>query len=54
LLLEEVSKTAPLAKEIKELLEEEYKVEAVLDKRKRGQKIEYLVKWKDYSDDESS
>jgi hypothetical protein len=43
-LLEEVPETAPLVKEAEGLLEEEYEVEAILDKRKRGQKIEYLVK----------
>jgi Chromo (CHRromatin Organisation MOdifier) domain len=53
-LLEEVPKTAPLVKEAEGLLEEEYKVEVILDKRRRGRKIEYLVKWKDYPDDESS
>jgi hypothetical protein len=34
--LEEAPETAPLAKEAKGLLEEEYEVEAILDKRKRG------------------
>jgi Chromo (CHRromatin Organisation MOdifier) domain len=53
LLLEEASKTVPLAKKAEGLLKEEYKVEAILDKRKRGQKIKYLIKWKDYPDDES-
>jgi Chromo (CHRromatin Organisation MOdifier) domain len=53
-LLEEAPETAPLAKEAEGLLEEEYEVEAIKDKRKRGRKIEYLVKWKDYPDDESS
>jgi Chromo (CHRromatin Organisation MOdifier) domain len=52
--LEEAPETALLAKEVKGLLKEEYEVEAILNKRKRGQKIEYLVKWKDYPDDESS
>ena len=52
-LLEEAPETAPLVKEAERLLEEKYKVEAIMDKRKRGRKIEYLVKWKDYPDDES-
>ena len=34
--------------------EEEYKVKAILDSRKKGQYIEYLVKWKGYSDAEHS
>jgi Chromo (CHRromatin Organisation MOdifier) domain len=51
-LLEEVPETVPLAKEAEGLLEEEYEVEGILDKRKRGRKIEYLVKWKDYPDNE--
>jgi Chromo (CHRromatin Organisation MOdifier) domain len=41
-------------KEAKGLLEEEYEVEAIKDKRERRRKIEYLVKWKDYPDEESS
>jgi Chromo (CHRromatin Organisation MOdifier) domain len=51
-LLEEAPEIAPLAKEVERLLEEEYEVEAILDKRKRGRKIEYLIKWKNYPDDE--
>ena len=34
--------------------EEEYEVETILDSRKRGRYIEYLVKWKGYSDAENS
>ena len=34
--------------------EEEYEVEAILDSRKKGQFIKYLVKWKGYSDTENS
>ena len=34
--------------------EKEYEVEAILDSRKKGQYIEYLVKWKGYSDAENS
>jgi Chromo (CHRromatin Organisation MOdifier) domain len=52
--LEEVPETVSLVKEAEGLLEEEYEVEAILNKRKRGQKIEYLIKWKDYLDNESS
>jgi Chromo (CHRromatin Organisation MOdifier) domain len=51
--LEEIPEIVLLAKEAEELLEEEYEVEAILDKRKRGRKIEYLMKWKDYLDNES-
>jgi Chromo (CHRromatin Organisation MOdifier) domain len=54
LLLEEAPKTISLVKEAERLLEEEYEVETILDKRKRGQKIKYLMKWKDYLDDELS
>jgi Chromo (CHRromatin Organisation MOdifier) domain len=52
-LLEEAPETAPLAKEVEGLLKEECEVEAILDKKERGRKIEYLMKWKDYLDDES-
>ena len=34
--------------------EEDYKVEAIIDSRKKGCYIEYLVKWKGYSDTENS
>ena len=34
--------------------EEEYKVEAILDSRKKGRYIEYLVKWKGYPDAKNS
>ena len=34
--------------------EEEYEVEAILDSRKKKRYIEYLVKWKGYSDAENS
>ena len=34
--------------------EEEYEVKAILDSRKKGRYIEYLVKWKGYSDAENS
>ena len=54
LLLEEAPETLLLAKEIKELFEEKYEVEAIVDKRKRGQKVEYLVKQKDYLDNKLS
>jgi hypothetical protein len=30
-------------------VEKEYQVEAILDKRVRGKKIQYLLKWKGYS-----
>ena len=33
---------------------EEYEVEAILDSRKKGRYIEYLVKWKGYSETEIS
>lgn len=32
----------------------QYQVEAILDKRKRGRKVEYLLKWKGYSDADNS
>jgi hypothetical protein len=44
LLLKEASEIVPLVKEEEGLLEEEYKVKAILNKRKRVQKIKYLVK----------
>jgi Chromo (CHRromatin Organisation MOdifier) domain len=53
LLLEKALEIAPLIKKAKELLKEEYEIEVVLDKRKKGWKIEYLVKWKNYLDNES-
>jgi Chromo (CHRromatin Organisation MOdifier) domain len=53
-LLEESPETAPLVREAERLLKEEYEVEVIKDKRKRGRKIEYLVKWKDYSNNKSS
>ena len=34
--------------------EEEYEVEAILDSRKKGRYIKYLVKWKGYSNAENS
>jgi hypothetical protein len=43
-LLEEAPEIAPLVKEVEGLLIEEYEVEAILDNRKRGRKIEYFVK----------
>jgi hypothetical protein len=43
-LLEEVTEIVLLAKEVRELLEEKYKVESILNKRKKGQKIEYFMK----------
>ena len=33
---------------------EEYEVEKILDSRKKGRGIQYLVKWKGYSDAENS
>jgi hypothetical protein len=34
--LKEVPETVPLVKKVEKLLEEEYKVESILDKRKKG------------------
>jgi hypothetical protein len=34
--------------------EKEYQVEAVINKRVRGKKTQYLLKWKGYSDAENS
>ena len=34
--------------------EQEYQVEAVVNKRLRGRKTEYLLKWKGYSSAENS
>jgi hypothetical protein len=53
-LLDEAPESAELAKEAKELLEDEYEVEKILDQRKRGRRNEYLVKWKDYPDSDNS
>jgi Chromo (CHRromatin Organisation MOdifier) domain len=53
-LLEEAPEIVLLAKKVERLLEEKYKVEAILDKRRKGRKIKYLVKWKDYPDNELS
>jgi hypothetical protein len=50
-LLEEVSEILLLAKKVERLLKKEYEVEAIINKRKRIQKIKYLIKWKDYLDD---
>ena len=30
--------------------ENEYQVEAIIDKRMKGKKVQYLLKWKGYSD----
>ena len=30
--------------------ENEFQVEAILDKRTKGKKVQYLLKWKGYSD----
>jgi len=35
-------------------VEQEYQVEAILDKRVKGKKIQYLLKWKGYSNAENS
>jgi hypothetical protein len=37
-----------------ETIEREYQVEAILDKRIRGKKTQYLLKWKDYSDEHNT
>ena len=34
--------------------EGQYVVESVVDKRKRNGKIEYFIKWKDYSSDDNT
>ena len=34
--------------------EKEYQVEAIIDKRVRGKKIEYMLKWKGYSHAENT
>ena len=34
--------------------EKEYQVEAIIDKRVRGKKTEYLLKWKGYSHADNS
>lgn len=34
--------------------EVEYQVEAIVDKRTKGKKIQYLLKWKGYSDAENT
>lgn len=40
--------------EEEEEMEQEYQVEAILDKRVRGRKTQYLLKWKGYSDSENT
>jgi chromobox protein 1 len=35
-------------------VEQEYQVEAILDKRVRGKKTQYLLKWKGYSNDDNT
>jgi hypothetical protein len=35
-------------------VEQEYQVEAILDKRVRGKKTQYLLKWKGYSNADNS
>lgn len=37
-----------------EEIEQEYQVEAILDKRVRGRKTQYLLKWKGYPDSENT
>lgn len=32
----------------------QYQVEAIMNKRVRGRKVEYLLKWKGYSQDENT
>jgi hypothetical protein len=34
--------------------EREYQVEAILDKRTRGKKTQYLLKWKGYSNEDNT
>ncbi|KAI7859342.1 chromo domain-like protein [Circinella umbellata] len=34
--------------------EEEYEVERILDHRRRGGKLQYEIKWKDYSDEDNT
>ena len=34
--------------------DQEYQVEAILDKRVQGRKTQYLLKWKGYSDADNS
>ncbi|XP_070535477.1 chromobox protein homolog 1-like isoform X2 [Ptychodera flava] len=43
-----------VAGEAEEEEEEEYQVEKVVDKRIKGGKVEYLLKWKGYSDAENT
>lgn len=35
-------------------LEDEYIVDEIIGKRKKGSKVEYLVKWQDYDDEDST
>jgi len=35
-------------------VEQEYQVEAILNKRVRGKKTQYLLKWKGYSNDDNT
>lgn len=40
--------------EVEEEEEEEYEVEKILDKRTKGSKTEYYIKWKNYPDSENT
>lgn len=44
-----VSKKRPVSSDESES-EEEYQVEAIVDKRVKGKRVQYLLKWKGYSD----
>ncbi|CAF5024540.1 unnamed protein product, partial [Rotaria sp. Silwood1] len=34
--------------------ENEFQVESIVDKRTKGKKIQYLLKWKGYTDDDNT
>jgi len=53
-LIEDYNKEHPETSEEEESSEEDYEVEAIVDKRKRRGKIQYLVKWKGWDEKDNT